>query len=563
MADAKVIPFDDDRSRGAAQRSGRRGPRTTPGTPDRPADRRTTRDPGSTPDDGNAPDDAPGERDLPSSRDPQGVRGKGARRTGAARTRGAADATRTELDGTGTDSGEASAPGPDGPAAPPADDVGAARGGVTSLPEQQALRRPGTRRAPGGAAGEGTARPRRPRLGAPRGPGRAARRPQRTGQPTTAPDTASGDPRGADGTEAEGATPQSAAAASRPSGAVRRPRRAGGTRTSGAGPGGGVRAGDGGSDGARRAATDRDGGSSDPSDQAEKDRDGASGDGPSEAARVWERRLASGLAFLRRRLTGEYEVDDFGYDAELTDQVLMSLLRPVFEKYFRVEVRGVENIPAEGGALIVANHSGTLPLDGLMMQVAVHDHHPAGRHLRLLAADLVFMLPVVNELARKAGHTLACTADAERLLGRGELVGVMPEGFKGVGKPFSERYKLQRFGRGGFVSTALRAGVPIVPCSVVGAEEIYPMIGNAKTLARLLGLPYFPITPTFPWLGPLGALPLPTKWTIQFGEPIETGDHPPEAADDPVLMFNLTDQVREEIQHTLYRLLVQRRSVFF
>ncbi|MFF4549719.1 lysophospholipid acyltransferase family protein, partial [Streptomyces sp. NPDC001406] len=227
-----------------------------------------------------------------------------------------------------------------------------------------------------------------------------------------------------------------------------------------------------------------------------------------------ERRVASGLAFLRRRLTGNYDVDDFGYDEELTDQVLMSLLRPVYEKYFRVEVKGIENIPAEGGALIVANHSGTLPLDGLMMQVAVHDHHPAGRHLRLLAADLVFVLPVVNELARKLGHTLACTEDAERLLGQGELVGVMPEGFKGIGKPFGERYKLQRFGRGGFVSTALRKGTPIIPCSIVGAEEIYPMIGNAKTLARLLGFPYFPLTPTFPWLGPLGAVPLPTKWTI-------------------------------------------------
>ncbi|CAL9473678.1 glycerol acyltransferase [Streptomyces sp. DH-12] len=276
-----------------------------------------------------------------------------------------------------------------------------------------------------------------------------------------------------------------------------------------------------------------------------------------------EQRIASGLAFLRRRLTGDYEVDDFGYDEELTDQVLMSLLRPMYEKYFRVEVKGVENIPSEGGALIVANHSGTLPVDGLMMQVAVHDHHPAERHLRLLAADLVFVLPVVNELARKLGHTLACAEDAERLLAQGELVGVMPEGFKGIGKPFSERYKLQRFGRGGFVSTALRHRVPIVPCSIVGAEEIYPMIGNAKTLARLLGFPYFPLTPTFPWLGPLGAIPLPTKWTIQFGEPIPTDGYPLEAAEDPMLMFNLTDQVREQIQHTLYKLLVQRRSVFF
>ncbi|MDT0270344.1 lysophospholipid acyltransferase family protein [Streptomyces sp. DSM 44915] len=277
----------------------------------------------------------------------------------------------------------------------------------------------------------------------------------------------------------------------------------------------------------------------------------------------WDATVTRGLEFLRRRLTGDYEVDDFGFDQDLTDEVLLPLLRPVFERYFRVEVRGVENIPADGGALIVANHSGALPWDGLMLQVAVRERHPAERRLRLLAADLVFQLPVVNELARKAGHTLACAEDAQELLERGELVGVMPEGFKGLGKPFAERYKLQRFGRGGFVATALRARVPIVPCTIVGAEEIHPMVGNARTAARLLGLPYFPVTPTFPWLGPLGLIPLPTKWTIEFGEPIATDDQPSEAAEDPMLMFQLTDQVRETIQHTLYKLLVARRSVFF
>jgi 1-acyl-sn-glycerol-3-phosphate acyltransferase len=277
----------------------------------------------------------------------------------------------------------------------------------------------------------------------------------------------------------------------------------------------------------------------------------------------WERRTANGLAFLRRRLTGEYEVDEFGFDRELTEQVLMTMFRPLAEKWFRVEVRGAENLPEKGGVLVVANHSGVLPWDALMTQIAIHDHHPAHRHLRMLAADLVFVLPGINELARKAGHTLACNEDAQRLLENGEVVGVWPEGFKGIGKPFAERYKLQRFGRGGFVSSALKAGVPIVPCSIVGAEEIHPMLGNAKMLARLMGVPYFPLTPTFPWLGPLGAVPLPTKWTIQFGEPIETAPYGAEAADDPMLVFNLTDQVRETVQHTLYKLLVQRRSVFF
>jgi 1-acyl-sn-glycerol-3-phosphate acyltransferase len=277
----------------------------------------------------------------------------------------------------------------------------------------------------------------------------------------------------------------------------------------------------------------------------------------------WERKVASTLAFVRRRLTGDVEVDEFGFDPELTDHVLLALLRPLYEHYFRVEVRGIENVPADGGALVVANHSGTVPMDSLMTQIALLDHHPAHRHLRMLGADLVFQTPVISELARKSGTTLACNADAERLLGKGELVGVWPEGFKGIGKPFSERYKLQRFGRGGFVSAALKAGVPIVPCSIIGAEEIYPILGNVKTLARLLGLPYVPVTPTFPWLGPLGAIPLPSKWIIEFGEPVPTDGYGPGSADDPMLVFNLTDQVRETIQHTLYRLLMARRSIFF
>ncbi|ADB35383.1 phospholipid/glycerol acyltransferase [Kribbella flavida DSM 17836] len=274
-----------------------------------------------------------------------------------------------------------------------------------------------------------------------------------------------------------------------------------------------------------------------------------------------ERKVAELLAFVRRRLTGQYEVDEFGYDPELTDQVVLSILRPLAEKWFRVEVRGVENIPDTGGALIVANHSGTMPLDGLVTQLIVADH--AHRPLRTLAADLVFRTPFVGELARKSGATLAGNDDAERLLGQGNLVGVWPEGFKGIGKPFSERYKLQRFGRGGFVSAAMRTGVPIVPCSIVGAEEIYPLVGNIASLARLLGVPYIPVTPFFPLLGPLGLIPLPSKWLIEFGEPIRTDDFPEGAADDPMLVFNVTDQVRETIQQTLYSLLMQRRSVFF
>jgi 1-acyl-sn-glycerol-3-phosphate acyltransferase len=279
-------------------------------------------------------------------------------------------------------------------------------------------------------------------------------------------------------------------------------------------------------------------------------------------ADVWERRVAGALAFVRRRLTGEYEIDEFGFDRDLTENVLAAPFRPLYEKYWRVEVFGLENVPSDGSALVVGNHSGTMAaLDAVMVQLALLDEHPAHRHLRMLGADLVFSTPFVGELARKSGSTLACNADAERLLCDGHVVGVWPEGFKGIGKPFSERYKLQRFGRGGFVSAALKTGAPIVPVSIVGAEEIYPMLGNAKTLARVLGLPYFPLTPTFPWLGPLGLVPLPSKWLIEFGTPIETA-HLVDQADDPMLVFNLTDQVRETIQQTLYRLLLRRESVF-
>jgi len=270
----------------------------------------------------------------------------------------------------------------------------------------------------------------------------------------------------------------------------------------------------------------------------------------------------SAIEFLRRRLTGEYEVDEFGFDAEFTDSVLMSPLRPIFKHWFRVEVRGLENVPDEGGALVVANHSGTVAFDSLMTQLALLDEHPARRNLRMLGADLVFRTPFLSELARKGGHTLACQPDAERLLKSGELVGVWPEGFKGIGKPFSQRYTLQRFGRGGFVAAAIRTGTPIIPTSIVGAEETYPMLGNATWLARALGLPYFPLTPTFPWLGPLGMVPLPSKWIIEFGEPIRTDELEPSAADDPLLVFNLADEVKETIQQSLYRLLVDRNGAF-
>ena len=269
--------------------------------------------------------------------------------------------------------------------------------------------------------------------------------------------------------------------------------------------------------------------------------------------------LGTAAEFVRRRIAGEYEVDEFGFDPEFNELMLMPIARLLYQHWFRVQMRGLEHIPDTGAALVVTNHSGVLPWDALMIQVGLLDNHPAQRRLRLLGADLVYTLPVLSHLARKSGHTLACPADADRLLAGGELVGVCPEGFKGTGKPFRQRYRLQRFGRGGFAASAVRAEVPIVPCAVVGAEEIYPMIGNAKPLARLLGLPYFPVTPLFPWFGPLGMVPLPSRWIIEFGKPVDTDGY---AADDPAAVFELTDQVRETIQRKLDDLVAERGPAF-
>jgi 1-acyl-sn-glycerol-3-phosphate acyltransferase len=274
-------------------------------------------------------------------------------------------------------------------------------------------------------------------------------------------------------------------------------------------------------------------------------------------------RVRETLELAKRRLLGDYDVDEFGFDPELTERVLLQLVKPLYEYWWRADWRGLEHVPAKGAALLVGNHSGSIAVDAIVMKFGVLDKHPAHRHVRLLAADMVFRLPFVAPLARKSGNTLACDEDALRLVGEGELVGVFPEGYKGVGKGYRNRYKVQRFGRGGFVELALKARVPIVPVAIVGAEEIYPMIYNAKTLARIGGLPYFPITPFFPWLGPLGLIPLPSKWIIQFGPPIRTDRYDPDAWQDGMLVFELVDQIRDTIQQMLHANLMKRRNVFF
>jgi 1-acyl-sn-glycerol-3-phosphate acyltransferase len=273
----------------------------------------------------------------------------------------------------------------------------------------------------------------------------------------------------------------------------------------------------------------------------------------------WRLRAAGAAEFARQRLAGEFQIDESGFDPHFLEHVIMPLTRAVYRNWFRITMRGLENVPDEGAALVVANHSGVLPFDAIMLQTGLLDAHPRHRNLRLLGADLVYAIPGLATLAVKSGHTRADPAGAAHLLAGGELVGVFPEGFKGIGKPFRERYQLQRFGRGGFAATAIEAGVPIVPCAIVGAEEIYPMIGNARPLARILGLPYFPLTPLFPWLGPIGAIPLPSNWIIEFLPPVPTDDYP---AGDQHAIAELSDLIRDTIQQKLHELVAERGPAF-
>ena len=279
------------------------------------------------------------------------------------------------------------------------------------------------------------------------------------------------------------------------------------------------------------------------------------------AAAALPRDAREAVGRMVERLSGDYDEDEWGFDEEFADAVL-PLFELLYDRWWRVQAIGVENVPAHGRALLVANHAGILPWDATMMGVALLRHHPLPRHPRFLVLDWAFELPYVSVFMRKVGGVSASPHNAERLLRHDELVAVFPEGVKGAGKDWKDRYSLQRFGRGGFVELALRTGAPLTPVAVVGSEEIYPKIGESRLLARLTGAPYFPLTPTFPALGPLGAIPLPSKWRIEFCEPIDTAAYGPERATDRNLVLELSEQVRDTIQRKLYENLVRRGPAF-
>lgn len=273
-------------------------------------------------------------------------------------------------------------------------------------------------------------------------------------------------------------------------------------------------------------------------------------------------RFGEALETLIRRLRGEYHEDEWGFDEGFAEAVY-PFAELVYRVWWRVQTEGASNVPAHGRALLVANHSGSIfPFDASMMVVAMMKEHPLPRWPRFLVLNWAFELPLMSIFMRRVGGVPASPHNASKLLEQDQLVMVFPEGVKGTGKPFSERYRLQRFGRGGFVETALRTRSPIVPVAVVGAEEIYPKLGESETLARATGAPFFPLTPTFPWLGALGLVPLPSRWRIEFCEPLDISEFPPEAADDRRVVLDLTEQVRDTVQEKVYENLVKRGSAF-
>ncbi len=281
-----------------------------------------------------------------------------------------------------------------------------------------------------------------------------------------------------------------------------------------------------------------------------------------QAAGPLPQRLRSAVEALVRRLQGEYTEDAWGFDEGFAEAVF-PLFEFLYDTWWRVEAEGVMNVPAHGRALLVANHAGSLfPFDATMITMAIMKRHPLPRWPRFMVLDWAFVLPFLSWFMRRVGGVPASPHNAARLLSEHELVMVFPEGIKGTGKPFADRYRVQRFGRGGFVEIALRTGSPIVPVAVVGSEEIYPKLGESELLARATGAPFVPVTPTFPWLGALGLIPLPSRWRIEFCEPIDVSGHPPEAADDQRLVLDLSERVRETIQQKLYDNLAKRRSTF-
>jgi 1-acyl-sn-glycerol-3-phosphate acyltransferase len=261
----------------------------------------------------------------------------------------------------------------------------------------------------------------------------------------------------------------------------------------------------------------------------------------------------------------ERRVTDWGRSERIEEIFDRTLLEFFYRYWFRAEVEGIENVPSEGGALLVSNHSGALPPDAATIAKSIREEHPSPRPLHITVEHFFKGYPFFSMLIPKIGCVAAHPANVHRLLyDEEQLVLVFPEGRKGTEKLYSQRYKLRRFGRGGFVTAAMRARAKLVPVCVVGAEEAAPIFAQVNLMKRLTGLLYFPLTPTFPWLGPLGMLGyLPAKFRIRFLEPIDTTELGPEPENDRALVQTISHEVRARIQENLHEMVGERRSVWF
>jgi 1-acyl-sn-glycerol-3-phosphate acyltransferase len=252
--------------------------------------------------------------------------------------------------------------------------------------------------------------------------------------------------------------------------------------------------------------------------------------------------------------------DEFGFSLE-TYAKWLPVFSFLYEDYFKVKVHGIENIPGQGRGLLIGNHSGLLPLDGGMITMAMCHLHPEPRRVRYLVTDWFFSLPFVRDWMMETGQVRATLENAQKLLAKGELVGIYPEGLRGVGKTFRERYRLIDF-HPGFVQLAIATQSPIIPVATIGGDEIYPNFINVKQLSQAFKMPFFPITPFFPWLPfPINVMPLPVKWFIDIDKPIDLG-YPAEKASDRQLVLRIAREIQYDIQSKLNALLRERKSLF-
>jgi 1-acyl-sn-glycerol-3-phosphate acyltransferase len=287
-------------------------------------------------------------------------------------------------------------------------------------------------------------------------------------------------------------------------------------------------------------------------------------DGDADPRPLPERREAELMRELMPAIETDRQVNDWGRSERFEGAFDRTIIEFFYRYWFRAEVEGIENVPADGGALLVSNHSGALPPDAAVIARAIREEHPSPRQLHITVEHFFKGYPGFSMLIPKLGCVAAHPANVHRLLyDEEELVLVFPEGRKGTEKLYKDRYRLRRFGRGGFVEAAMRAEAKLVPVCVVGAEEAAPIFAQVGLMKRLTGLLYFPVTPTFPWLGPLGMLGyLPAKFKIRFLEPIDTRELGADPADRG-LVQTVAQEIRARIQENLHDMLATRKSVWF